>query len=218
MAARSFGSASWAVAALMLCCPARAGQPLSEEQIDRVDPLEDATRMVNGLIVDLRYATKDNFLKRQLYPDGARCLLRRSVAQKLARAAELLRPKGLRLKVYDCYRPVSVQWQMWRVMPKPGYVADPRKGSNHNRGAAVDVTLASMEGSKELEMPTAFDSFTTAAHHGYAKGSTSSRENRETLREAMEAAGFQKNPMEWWHYELPDAARLPVLDKPVTGR
>ncbi|HME90118.1 MAG TPA: D-alanyl-D-alanine dipeptidase [Myxococcaceae bacterium] len=196
---------------------ARADQPLTEQELDRVDPLEDATRMVNGLIVDLRYATADNFLKRKLYPDGARCLLRRSAARKLAAAAEQLRFKGLRLKVYDCYRPVSVQWQMWKVMPKPGYVADPRKGSNHNRGVAVDVTIASADG-KELEMPTAFDTFSPAAHHDYAKGSVVSRENREMLRHAMEAAGFQKNPMEWWHYEVAEAARYPVLDRPVTGR
>ena len=210
-------SAWFTLAVLLMHCEARADQPLSEQELERVDPLEDATRMINGLIVDLRYATTDNFLKRKLYPDGARCLLRRSAARKLARAAEQMRFKGLRLKVYDCYRPVSVQWEMWKVMPKPGYVADPRKGSNHNRGVAVDLTLASADGT-ELEMPTPFDTFTPAAHHDYAKGSAKSRENRETLRQAMEAAGFQKNAMEWWHYELPDASKFPVLDRPVTGR
>jgi D-alanyl-D-alanine dipeptidase len=205
------------IAVLLLQGQVRAEQPLSEQELDRVDPLVDAARMVNGLIVDLRYATKNNFLGRKLYPEGARCLLRRSAARRLAQAAELLRLKGLRLKAYDCYRPVSVQWQMWKVMPKPGYVADPRKGSNHNRGVAIDLTLASADG-KELEMPTPFDTFKPAAHHGYAQGSARSRENRETLREAMEAAGFQKNPMEWWHYELPDAAHFPVLDRSVAAR
>lgn len=205
------------VAATLLSLPARADQPLTEQQIDHIDPLEEATRVVNGLIVDLRYATPNNFLKRQLYPDGARCLLRRSVAQKLARAAELLRPKNFRLKVYDCYRPLSVQKEMWKVMPKPGYVADPRKGSNHNRAAAVDLTLASSDG-KEVEMPTPFDTFSPAAHHGYKKGPALSRQNREVLREAMEAAGFKKNPMEWWHYEVLNAEKFPVLDRPVAGR
>jgi D-alanyl-D-alanine dipeptidase len=168
--------------------------------------------VVPGLITDLRYATSDNFLHRRLYPIGARCLLLKPTADRLAKAAGLLRAKGFRLKVYDCYRPHSVQWEMWKVLPQPGYVADPRKGSNHNRGAAVDLTLASLEGG-EVEMPTPFDTFSEAAHHGYPGGSAVARSHRESLREAMEAAGFKINPMEWWHYDLPNANHFPVLDQ-----
>jgi D-alanyl-D-alanine dipeptidase len=186
-----------------------AGEPNSSQ-------LVDATAVVKDLVVDLRYATANNFLKRPLYPRGARCLLLRRTAHKLADAAALLRPQGFRLKVYDCYRPLSVQWEMWKVMPQPGYVADPRQGSNHNRGAAVDLTLATRQGD-EVEMPSPFDTFTSAAHHGYSGGSAEARKNREVLRAAMEAAGFVKNPMEWWHYDLPGAMQLPVLDQGFDG-
>jgi D-alanyl-D-alanine dipeptidase len=177
-------------------------------------PLVDAAEVIPDLIVDLRYATSNNFLKRRLYPEGARCLLLATMADRLARAAERLRQRGFRIKVYDCYRPLSVQRQMWKVMPQPGYVADPRRGSNHNRGAAVDLTLADLDGS-EVEMPTAFDTFDAAAHHGYAKAPPTAARNREILREAMEQAGLRKNRLEWWHYELPQAERLPILESPL---
>lgn len=178
-----------------------------------IAPLVDATTVVEDLALDLRYATADNFLKKQVYPDTARCLLLPESARKLKAAADVLRPKGYRLKVYDCYRPRAVQYEMWKIMPVPGYVADPRKGSNHNRGGAVDLTMVTLEG-KEVEMPTAFDTFTPEAHHGYAGGSEASRKHREVLREAMEGAGFAPNRMEWWHYDLPDAKSRPVLDVP----
>jgi D-alanyl-D-alanine dipeptidase len=176
--------------------------------------LVDASAAIPDLIVDLRYATADNFLKRPLYPAGARCLLLRSTVERLVHAAELLRAKGFRVKVYDCYRPLSVQWEMWKVMPQPGYVADPRKGSNHNRGAAVDLTLSTSTGA-EVEMPTPFDTFGPAAHHDYAHVSAAARKNREALRQAMETAGFKPNRMEWWHYDLPGAEQRPVLDLPL---
>ncbi len=179
-------------------------------------PLVEARSEVKDLVVDLRYATKDNFLKRQVYPDGARCLLLPEAVQRLAQAAKVLRAQGDRLKLYDCYRPRAVQWEMWTLFPRPGYVADPRKGSNHNRGAAVDLTLVT-EAGEEVEMPTPFDTFTRAAHQGYAGGSAQSRENRERLRSAMEAAGFRPNRMEWWHFDLPGATKLPVLDVPFAS-
>lgn len=206
MTARS-SLAALAAWLLLLLAPVARSEPPS---------LVDATTVVEGLVVDLRYATADNFLKRKVYPDSARCLLQASAARKLAGAARALAAKGFRLKVYDCYRPRSVQWEMWKLFPRPGYVADPRKGSNHNRGAAVDLTLATLDGG-EVEMPTPFDTFSPAAHHGYEGGSEASRRNRETLREAMLAQGFKPNRMEWWHYDLPDAKRYPVLDEPFAA-
>ncbi|RKG85874.1 D-alanyl-D-alanine dipeptidase [Corallococcus terminator] len=177
--------------------------------------LVDAATVIPDLILDLRYATKDNFLKRQVYPDGARCLLLPDSVSRLKKAADVLRPQGYRLKVYDCYRPRAVQYEMWKILPKPGYVANPAKGSNHNRGGAVDLTLATVDGG-EVEMPTPFDDFTPKAHHGYMGGTPASREHREVLRAAMEGVGFQRNKMEWWHYDLPGATKLPVLDVPFT--
>jgi zinc D-Ala-D-Ala dipeptidase len=180
-------------------------------------PLVPAQDVVRGLVVDLRYATKHNFLGRAVYPKDARCLLLPDTAERLAQAARLLSAQGYRLKVYDCYRPLAVQWQMWKLFPKPGYVADPRKGSNHNRGAAVDLTLVTSDGDA-VEMPTPFDTFSRAAHQGYGGGSARSRANRERLRGAMEAAGFKPNRMEWWHFDLPGATKLPVLDVPFDAK
>src|ERR1700709_2663524 len=102
---------------------------------------------------------------------------------------------------------------MWKLFPHPGYVADPRKGSPHNRGAAVDLTLATKDG-HELEMPTPFDTFDVAAHHGYLGASKAAIHNRERLHHAMLEAGFKENRMEWWHYQLPDSGHYPVLDLP----
>ncbi len=178
------------------------------------EPLVEASTAVPDLVVDLRYATADNFMKLKVYPDSAKCLLLQSTATKLQAAAKALKAKGYRLKVWDCYRPLSVQFELWKVFPKPGYVADPnKKGSLHNRGAAVDLTLVTADG-VEVEMPTPYDNFTKAAHHSYAGGSPDALLHRNILRDAMEGAGFKRNPMEWWHYELPGAISLPVRDEP----
>jgi D-alanyl-D-alanine dipeptidase len=180
-------------------------------------PLVDAKDYVPDLVVDLRYATEENFLHKAVYPKGSRCLMLKDSAELLKAAADALAKKGFRLKVWDCYRPFAVQQEMWRIFPKRGYVADPGNGgSNHNRGGAVDLTLITKDGT-DVEMPTEFDTFARAAFHSYKGGSELSRKNRQTLRDAMEAAGFVKNPMEWWHWELPDAIHHPVLDEPLTA-
>ena len=162
--------------------------------------------------LDLRYATTENFLRQKLYPK-ARCYLQRSVAERLKRVAARLRRRQLGLKVWDCYRPLSVQWQMWKASPKPGYVADPRQGSNHNRGAAVDLTLVDAKG-RDLWMPTDFDDFSPRAHHG-AAAPKAAEKNRKILRDAMLAVGFVPLSTEWWHYDAPDASRFPILDIPL---
>ena len=196
-----------AVALVMLLAPPNGSARGGADLVDVAQRIPDA-------VLDLRYATADNFLGRQVYPDGARCLLRPVAAAKLERAARTLRERGFRIRLYDCFRPRSVQWEMWRILPRPGYVADPRKGSHHNRGVAVDLTLADRDG-RELEMPTPFDTFTRAAHHGYAGASPAARRHREILLRAMEQAGFKRNAMEWWHYDLPGAGQLPVLEAPL---
>ena len=176
--------------------------------------LVEAAPRVPGLVVELRYATEDNFLGRAVYPEGARCLLLPSVANRLAKVAAALESQGFRLKAWDCYRPLHVQWAMWKLVPRKGYVADPHTGSNHNRGAAVDVTLVTADG-LPVEMPTPFDTFGPAAHHGSSAGSPEARAHRETLRQAMVQAGFRANRMEWWHYDAPEGRGAPLLDEPV---
>ena len=174
--------------------------------------LVDATKVLPDLVVELRYATADNFLKRAVYPEGARCLLLPEVAEKLAGAAAVLRQKAYRLKAWDCYRPYEVQRKMWELVPRKGFVADPNHGgSMHNRGAAVDVSLVALDGGA-VEMPTDFDTFSRHAYLNYAGGSEASLKRRDLLRATMEDAGFKHDFMEWWHYELPDALRHPVLD------
>ncbi|MBX7098078.1 MAG: D-alanyl-D-alanine dipeptidase [Myxococcaceae bacterium] len=176
-------------------------------------PLVDAAQAIDGLQVELRYGRPDNFMGKAVYPPGARCLLLAPAVAALQRAAATVAAQGFRLRTYDCYRPRSVQYEMWKVFPKVGFVADPATGSHHNRGAAVDLTLAYPDGGP-VEMPTAFDAFTRAAHHGFQGGSEASRRHRAVLRGAMEDAGFERNPMEWWHYQLPDAVKYPLRDEP----
>jgi D-alanyl-D-alanine dipeptidase len=176
--------------------------------------LVEASARVPGLVVELRYATEDNFLGRAVYPEGARCLLLPGVVERLVRAARTLEAHGFRLKAWDCYRPLHLQWAMWKLVPRKGYVADPRTGSNHNRGGAVDVTLVTLDGAS-VEMPTPVDTFGPAAHHGSPAGTAEARANRETLRQGMVDAGFRANRMEWWHYDAPEASGAPVLDVPL---
>ncbi len=179
------------------------------------EPLVEVRTLIPDAVIDLRYATSDNFMKKQVYPADARCLLLPRSAKQLKAAADLLRAQGYRLRLYDCYRPRHVQYALWEVMPVPGYVADPKKGSNHNRGGAVDLGLVTLDG-EEVEFPSGYDFFGKAAHHTFKGGSDAARAHRELLRSTMESVGFKKNNMEWWHYDLPDAARYPLRDEPFS--
>lgn len=164
--------------------------------------------------IDIRYATADNFMKEKMYP-AARCLLRREVAEKLSRVQESLEKRGLGLKIFDGYRPLSVQKKMWAKFPLDGYVANPANGSNHNRGAAVDLTLVDAEG-KELPMPSAYDEFSERAHRDYAGGTEAERANRLILQEEMAKEGFVGLRTEWWHFDDAEAKSHPLLDFPLT--
>ncbi len=176
--------------------------------------LVDVTVLVPDAVLDLRYATDRNVTGRALYP-AARCLLVRPVASRLAAAARRLREQGLRLVLWDCYRPSSVQAALWRAHPRPGSVADPARGSHHSRAAAVDLSLAAATG-EPLEMPTDHDAFGARAKVDAVAGiPESARRNRDVLRSAMEAEGFAVNPREWWHYAAREAARYPLLDEPL---
>lgn len=179
------------------------------------EPLVEVPTRIPDVVVDLRYATDDNFMKKAVYPKDARCLLLERSTAMLEKAAKALREKGFRLKLYDCYRPRSVQYELWKVMPVPGYVADPKKGSNHNRGGAVDLTLVTLDGG-EVEMPSPYDFFGKAAHHSFQGASAEATKHRELLRTTMESVGFKKNAMEWWHYDLPDAFKYPLRDEPFS--
>ena len=180
---------------------------------DSDDPLVDAAEIVPGLIVDLAYARADNIAGRPLYPPDAKCRLRRSVAQRLATAAEALRKQGFRLVARDCTRPLAAQRALWKAHPHPGAVADPARGSLHARGVAVDLELADLLGAR-LRMPTAFDDFGPDARADAPLPDGPLQQRREALKAAMHAAGFRVNPKEWWHYSRLYGWRWPVASPP----
>jgi len=163
-----------------------------------------------NIVLDLRYATENNFLHRAVYPE-ARCFVRMEVANQLDSVQRELETIGLGLKVFDGYRPLSVQREMWKILPDSRYVADPARGSRHNRGAAVDLTLVDSTG-QELKMPTGFDDFTERAHQDYMKVPAAARQNRWILKMIMEKYGFSAIDSEWWHYDLIGWEKYPVTD------
>jgi D-alanyl-D-alanine dipeptidase len=152
--------------------------------------------------IDLRYASADNLTGRPIYRQ-ALALLHPDALQALALAATLAAAQGLRLHVFDAYRTVAAQWRLWEVLPDPRYVADPRQGSIHNRGVAVDLTLADRDG-HPLDMGTAFDDMTEHSGHGRTDLAPAVQRHRALLAGLMALAGFVHNPHEWWHYNLPN--------------
>ncbi|NTU97809.1 MAG: M15 family metallopeptidase [Chlorobiaceae bacterium] len=173
----------------------------------------DIGELDRSIVLDIRYATPNNFTGQAVYP-AARCLLRRDAALRLLRVQEKLAEKGYRLVVFDCYRPLSVQKRFWEILPDERYVADPSKGSRHNRGAAVDVSLADSAG-RLLAMPTGYDDFSEKAHRDWKGASPEALKNSAILETAMKAEGFEPFPAEWWHFDAPGWEEYPVSDFPM---
>ncbi|PKV48121.1 D-alanyl-D-alanine dipeptidase [Aquimarina sp. MAR_2010_214] len=166
--------------------------------------------MSNEFILDMKYATSDNFLKEKVYA-CAECFVRKEVAVALIKANDDLLTQGYRIKFFDCYRPYSVQKKMWKIFPNPGYVADPKGGSVHNRGAAVDITLVRSSGG-HVDMGTDFDHFGKEAHHSYTSLSPTVLGHRKLLRETMEKHGFKTIRTEWWHYNFKGNTKFKISD------
>jgi D-alanyl-D-alanine dipeptidase len=173
-------------------------------------PLVDVKKVVPDMIVAMQYATGNNFTGKVLY-DCNRCFLTETAARKLAKAQMELQKQQLGLKVWDCYRPLSVQKLFWSLVPDPRYVADPAKGSRHNRGTAVDVTLVDSQGN-ELPMPTRFDDFSSRASRDNMDLPIQILKNREALENAMKKAGFLPLPSEWWHFDDNEWQTFELLD------
>jgi D-alanyl-D-alanine dipeptidase len=172
--------------------------------------LIDVTAIDPRIRVDLRYATARNFTGRVLYP-AARALLLEPAARRLAAAQDVLAAAGYGLLVWDAYRPLSVQRVLWEFRPDPRFVAPPWRGSRHNRGTAVDVTLVAADGTA-CEMPTDYDDFSPRAHRASTDCSAEAQRNRTRLTAAMEAAGFAGLADEWWHFDAPGWESWPLLD------
>jgi D-alanyl-D-alanine dipeptidase len=169
-------------------------------------------QFIPQLVIDLKYATKNNFIHKVLYTNSE-AFARSPTATALKNINAELNKMGLGLKVYDAYRPYSVTKEMWKLVHDDRYTANPAKGSGHNRGAAVDVTLVNLSTGAELAMPTTFDNFTEKAHHDYMNLPKEVLDNRQLLKTTMEKHGFVALSTEWWHYSLPNAAtRFELLD------
>ena len=164
----------------------------------------------NDFVFDMKYATSDNFLKQAVY-DCGECYLRKSTAKALVKANEEFKSLGYRIKLFDCYRPLSVQKKMWKILPGTHYVANPAKGSKHNRGAAVDLTLVDAQG-KELDMGTPFDFFGKKAHHTCTTLPKKVLENRKLLKGVLNKYNFKSIFSEWWHYEYRPEMQSKVED------
>jgi len=163
------------------------------------------------LLQEVRYATAYNFTRRVLYPFAA-VFVHKDVVEALQKVQEELEAEGLGLKIYDGYRPISVQGKMWAIVSDPRYVSDPAKGKGkHTRGTAVDVTLVDLRG-KELRMPTDYDDFTEKAHRFSTNWSPEERANSLKLEEIMKKHGFVPFPFEWWHYDYRGWENYPPLD------
>jgi D-alanyl-D-alanine dipeptidase len=170
------------------------------------------------LEIALAYATQDNVTGKPIYRPGSTCWLHEDAAACLAKAVTLAKPLGLRLHIFDAFRPQAAQWALWNHTPDPEFIADPRRGSPHSRGVAIDLTLLDA-GGRMLAMGTPFDDFTKASHHADTSVSAEAQRNRLLLLGLMTAAGWDFYRNEWWHYQLFEArARYPLVedaDSPV---
>lgn len=171
----------------------------------------DIKSIIPDIRLELTYTTLENFMHTVLYPPTTTTFLRLPAAQALKKVQDALRKENLSLKIWDAYRPYSVTLKMWDLIHDDRYVADPAKGSGHNRGIAVDLTIVSLKDGKELDMGTGFDNFTDSAHQDYIKLSENVLNNRKLLRNLMVENGFAVFPTEWWHYYYSEG-QFDILD------
>jgi len=184
---------------------ALAATPPVETADHKPADLVDLTTLDLRIRLDIRYAGSDNFMGLKLYERPA-AYLQRPAAQALARAAKALEAQGYGLLIHDAYRPWFVTWMFWEATPPEDhmFVADPAKGSRHNRGCAVDLTLYDLKTGKPVEMPGRYDEMSARSYADFVGGTTRQRALRAILREAMVAQGFEVYPEEWWHFDYGD--------------
>jgi len=175
-----------------------ASPVLQKTALDYDTALWTELKAEDGYVIDIKYATKDNFVKEVIYP-CARMFLRPEVAIALAKVNTELLAKGYKLKLFDGYRPRPAQQKLWDKVPDRNYVAPPSEGSMHNRGVALDLTLADLQGN-EMEMGTPYDFFGPRAHRDFQELPDQILKRRQLLRSVMESHGFQSIRTEWWHY------------------
>lgn len=200
------------LAILSSLLPAQQGPP-KETGTFRQPDLVELIKLDPTIRLDIRYATKNNFLGRAVYKE-ARAFLQRPAAEALVRVSAALRREGYGLMVFDGYRPWAVTKTFWDATPadKKEFVADPSLGSRHNRGCAVDLTLYDLKTGEEVKMPSAYDEMTERSHINYQCSTPEARRLRDLLRAAMETEGFNVYEPEWWHYDYKDWREYPILN------
>lgn len=177
--------------------------------------LVEITPQRHGVLLALAYATPHNFTGAAVYRRPA-CFLHPDAVACLERAVALASALGFGIRVFDAYRPTEIQWALWRHTPDPDFLADPRRGSPHSRGVAVDLTLTDGEG-RDLDMGTAFDAFVPQSHHGRLDIDREAQRHRALLLGIMTAAGWDYYRNEWWHYQLFQPRRYPLLSDRAAG-
>ncbi len=177
--------------------------------------LVEIKKYIPGIALDIRYATTNNFTHHQMYPQ-AKAFARLPVVLALQQVEVELAKKGLGLKIYDAYRPYSVTVKFYQLVSDTNFVADPRKGSKHNRGCAIDLSLIDLKTLKELDMPTGFDSFSKKAAAAYSDLPKNEITNRDLLKQVMEAHGFKQLKTEWWHFDFNGWKNYELLDVPFS--
>ena len=170
-------------------------------------------KRIKDIKLELRYASVNNFMHREMYPPKTNfSFLRLPVVNALVKVQENLNQKGLGLKIFDAYRPYDVTKKFWELVHDERYVANPAKGSGHNRGTSVDLTIIELQTNQELNMGTDFDNFTDSAHHSFTNFPKNILDNRILLKQTMEQFGFIPLETEWWHYSWPNAERFEILN------
>jgi D-alanyl-D-alanine dipeptidase len=200
---------------------ARAAAPPQGSRAMLLPDLVELTSLDPSLRLDIRYASRDNFLHTPVYKSG-QAFLQRPVAAALVRANRALQHSGFALRIHDAYRPWWVTKVFWEATEpaKRDYVADPAKGSVHNRGCAVDLSLVHLADGSEAVMPSGYDDFSVSSHADFPGGTAEARHHRGLLRSVMEAEGFKASKEEWWHFDHPSSAEYPILNlafESITG-
>jgi zinc D-Ala-D-Ala dipeptidase len=174
--------------------------------------MADLKKTIPGIVLDLRYSGANNFMHQKLYPPITTTYLRKAAADSLAVIQTQLKQMGFGLKIFDAYRPYSVTEKMWEPVKDDRYAADPKFGSGHNRGVAVDLTIINAATGEELNMGTGFDNFSDTAHHAFTNLPEDILQNRLLLKNIMVQHGFKPLDTEWWHYYLFNAKEFELLD------
>ncbi|MCI5049125.1 MAG: D-alanyl-D-alanine dipeptidase [Rickettsiales bacterium] len=177
--------------------------------------LVEITEESHDVLLEIAYATEQNFTGQPVY-SAAKCYLHPEAEAMLSTAIKLAEAVGYKIKIFDAFRPSEAQWKLWEHTPDPDFLADPRRGSPHSKGVAIDLTLCTRDGT-ELEMGTPFDSFELKSHHGNQEITSEAQKNRHLLMGIMTTAGWDFFRNEWWHYQLFNSKNYEVLSDADAG-